>query len=312
MSQLFYTKPSHWDWNRALPVGNGRLGAMIYGEGSHEHFQLNEDSVWFGKKRERNNPDALANLDKIRKLILAGNIPQAEELCKYALAGTPQSQHSYQTLGDVYFDYCGALKESRHFRRTLDLATAIHTSTITDVSTSVEYKVETFVSRHYNCIVARFSASEKGKLDLAASLQRDCFYEKTEHTEDSLYISGNLGGGGMDFCCGMRFLSDSGDLQGIGEHIVTKGATNVTVLLTAFTEYRTDNPRRETERILSLASAVDYGQLKAEHIKEYQSYFCRMSLSLDYDRELDKLPTDERLARIDEEHPDNGRNPYKY
>ena len=306
MSQLFYTKPSHWDWNRALPVGNGRLGAMIYGEGSHEHFQLNEDSVWFGKKRERNNPDALANLDKIRKLILAGNIPQAEELCKYALAGTPQSQHSYQTLGDVYFDYCGALKESRHFRRTLDLATAIHTSTITDVSTSVEYKVETFVSRHYNCIVARFSASEKGKLDLAASLQRDCFYEKTEHTEDSLYISGNLGGGGMDFCCGMRFLSDSGDLQGIGEHIVTKGATNVTVLLTAFTEYRTDNPRRETERILSLASAVDYGQLKAEHIKEYQSYFCRMSLSLDYDRELDKLPTDERLARIDEEHPDNG------
>ena len=107
MSQLFYTKPSHWDWNRALPVGNGRLGAMIYGEGSHEHFQLNEDSVWFGKKRERNNPDALANLDKIRKLILAGNIPQAEELCKYALAGTPQSQHSYQTLGDVYFDYCG-------------------------------------------------------------------------------------------------------------------------------------------------------------------------------------------------------------
>lgn len=306
MSQLFYTTSSNWDWNKALPVGNGKLGAMIYGEGSHEHFQLNEETVWFGTKRDRNNPDALANLETIRELILKGDIPKAEELCKYALTGTPQSQHSYQTLGDVYFDYCGALRENKDFKRILDLDTAIHKSTITDASTGVEYEIETFVSHHYNCIVAKFSASEKGKLDLTASLQRDCFYEKTEHTQDSLYITGNLGGGGMDFCCGMRFVSDSENLHGIGEHIVTKGATQVTVLITAFTEYRTDNPRLETEQVLSRAAAISYEQLKSDHIAEYQSYFHRMRLTLDYDRELDKLTTDERLARIDETHPDNG------
>lgn len=117
MSALFYTTPSHGDWNRALPIGNGKLGAMIFGEGTGEHFQLNEDSVWFGQKRNRNNPDALANLDTIRRYIFGGKIEKAEELCKYALAGTPQSQHTYQTLGDVYFDYCGKLKEGIDFER---------------------------------------------------------------------------------------------------------------------------------------------------------------------------------------------------
>lgn len=306
MSQLFYTTPSNWDWNKALPIGNGKLGAMIYGEGTSEHFQLNEDSVWFGAKRDRNNPDALVHLKKIRELILSGNISEAEELCKYALTGTPQSQHSYQTLGDVFFDYCGALQDMKDFKRTLNLDTAIHTSSATDSSTGTVYAVESFVSKDYNCIVTRFTTSEKGSLDLAASLQRDCFYERTEHTNDSLYIGGNLGGGGMDFCCGMRFISDSDDLQGIGEHLVTKGATTVTVLLTALTEYRTKNPRAEVEKLLNQASAIDYDELKKIHIREYQSYFNRMRLSLDYDKKLDTLTTDERLTRIDENHPDNG------
>ena len=122
MTALRYTTPSQGDWNKALPIGNGKLGAMIYGEGTSEHFQLNEDSVWFGQKRNRNNPDALANLDTIRNLIFEGKISKAEELCKYALTGTPQSQHTYQTLGDVYFDYCGKMNEGSDFQRGLKIA----------------------------------------------------------------------------------------------------------------------------------------------------------------------------------------------
>ena len=78
MSQLFYYTPSGGDWNKALPIGNGKLGAMIFGEEHEEHFQLNEDSVWFGTKRNRNNADARKNLDKIRELILNGKISEAE------------------------------------------------------------------------------------------------------------------------------------------------------------------------------------------------------------------------------------------
>lgn len=306
MSQLFYTTTSGWDWNKALPIGNGKLGAMIFGEGNNEHFQLNEDTVWFGTKRDRNNPDAPAHLETIRKLILEGNIAEAEQLCKYALSGTPQSQHSYQTLGDVYFDYCGALQKTQDFKRILYLDTAIHTSTITDSETGIVYTAETFASQHYNCIIAQFSTSEKGQLNLAASLQRDCFYEKTEHTEDSLYISGNLGGGGMNFCCGMRIVSDCGHVEGIGEHLVARGATTVTVFLTALTDYRSEDPRRGVEDLLAQASSNCYEQLKTDHIEEYQSYFNRMRFCLDYEKQLDELPTDKRLSRIDREHPDHG------
>lgn len=154
MSALFYTTPSHGDWNRALPIGNGKLGAMIFGEGTGEHFQLNEDSVWFGQKRNRNNPDALVNLDTIRRYIFGGKIEKAEELCKYALAGTPQSQHTYQTLGDVYFDYCGKLKEGIDFERKLDLSEAIHTSRILSKKTGALYTCETFASAPRNCMAA--------------------------------------------------------------------------------------------------------------------------------------------------------------
>lgn len=305
MSRLFYTTPSNGDWNKALPIGNGTLGAMIYGEGTNEHFQLNEDSVWFGKKRNRNNADALANLETIRRYILEGQIAKAEELCKYALSGTPQSQHSYQTLGDVYFDYCGALKNTRDFTRELNLETAVHTSKITDCDTDTVYTAETFASRHYNCIVAHF-LSDGEPLNLAASLQRDSFYERTEHTGNSLFISGNLGGGGMDFCCGMRFLSENDNIMGIGEHLLAKNTTWLTIIIAALTEYRAKNPRKEVALLLDAAAAKGYKSLKDDHIREYQSYFNRMRLTLDCDRELEQWTTDRRLARIGKDCPDNG------
>lgn len=306
MSQLFYTSPSNGDWNKALPVGNGKLGAMIYGENTAEHFQLNEDTVWFGGKRNRNNKDALVYLEKIRADILSGHIQEAEELCKYALTGTPQSQHSYQTLGDVYFDYCGALKETKNYSRTLDLATAIHRTGMTDRLTGIDYTVETFVSADYNCIVSRFSVSRPGTLNLAASLQRLSFYETTAHTENSLWICGNLGGGGMDFCCGMRFVTEGGTVQGIGEHLIAKGTDAVTVFITASTQYRSQDPEKTVTQLLERAAVQSFQSLKEKHIQEYQSYFNRMHLTLSYDHALDELTTDERLARIDEQHPDNG------
>lgn len=306
MNQLTYTTSSGGSWNRALPVGNGTLGAMIYGENTYEHFQLNEDSVWFGGRRDRNNKDALAHLEEIRSLILSGNIAKAEELCKYALTGTPQSQHTYQTLGDVYFDYCGRLKNGRDFRRTLDLETALHSTVTTEESTGITYRCDTFVSRDYNCIIAKFSTSVPGTLDLAASLQRGSFYKDTSHTADSLYISGNLGSEGMNFCCGMRFVSDGTSLEGIGEHLITRNASEVCVFLTAATTFRYEDPGKTVEDTLTRASALSYDKLYETHLAEYQPYFRRTQLSLSYDTALDALSTGERLKRIDADHPDNG------
>ena len=90
-TKLWYTAPAK-DWNEALPIGNGRLGAMIFGGVYEEHLQVNEDSVWYGGPMDRNNPDALKNLPKIREYIINGEIPAAEELMVNALSGTPQGQ----------------------------------------------------------------------------------------------------------------------------------------------------------------------------------------------------------------------------
>lgn len=306
MSQLFYYTPSGGDWNKALPIGNGKLGAMIFGEEHEEHFQLNEDSVWFGAKRNRNNADARKHLDRIRELILNGKISEAENLCKYALSGTPQSQHSYQTLGDVYFDFCGVRKKTKDFKRTLDLLTAVHTSKVTDADTGFLYKIETFADFDTNCIAAHFTSTNPDGLSLAASLQRGSFYETTTHTDDTLLISGRLGGGDETFCAGMRFVISDGTQTGMGEHLLAEHSSSITVLLTAATTFRHKNPEETVKETLKKAASIPYEKLKEKHIKEYRSYFDRMHLSLPYDSSLDALPTDERLARIDKEHPDNG------
>ncbi|MDO5154951.1 MAG: glycoside hydrolase family 95 protein [Eubacteriales bacterium] len=306
MSKLFYDSSSCWDWNKALPIGNGKLGAMIYGEGTSEHLQLNEETVWFGKKRNRNNKEALSHLSEIRQLILDGKIPEAEQLAKYAFSGTPQSQHTYQTLGDAFFDYCGKIKDGTNFCRSLDLETAIHSTTVTDKQTDLRYDCEAFVSAKYNCIVVHYQASQKGELSLAASLQRGNFYESTEHTSDSLFIQGNLGGGGMDFCCGLKMLSDSNQVKAMGEHVFTEQATNATIFITAATTFRYETPKTEVAKWLDAIAQVPYETIKAEHIEEYQRYFHLFRLSLDYDKTLDSLTTDARLARIDDTHPDNG------
>ena len=194
---------------------------------------------------------------------------------------------------------------------------------ILTTDTGFSYEIETFADFDTNCIAAHFTSTNPDGLSLAASLQRGSFYEATTHTDDTLLISGRLGGGDESFCAGMRFVISDGAQTGMGEHLLAEHSSSITVLLTAATTFRHKNPeetvvlytkpksryrrilckRKET---LKKAAFIPYEKLKEKHVKEYRSYFDRMHLSLPYDSSLDALPTDERLARIDKEHPDNG------
>lgn len=120
MGMLWFDSPAE-QWSQALPIGNGRLGAMIFGGNRREIIQLNQDSIWYGGKIDRVNPDAKANLEKVRSLILEGKIPQAEELLAYAFSGTPQSQRCYQPLGNIELTYFCLDQETTQYRRELDL-----------------------------------------------------------------------------------------------------------------------------------------------------------------------------------------------
>ena len=106
MSRLWYDHPAS-EWEEALPIGNGRIGAMVYGGTDRERLQVNEESIWLGGPVNRHNPDAKENLPKIRQLLRDGRIPEAEHLMETALSACPEGMHPYQTLGDVQFFFDG-------------------------------------------------------------------------------------------------------------------------------------------------------------------------------------------------------------
>ena len=143
MNQLFYTDYAK-EWFEALPLGNGRLGAMVYGEPFEGKIQLNEESVVYGGPVDRINPEAGKNLSKIRSLVKEGKIEEAEELEVYALSGTPQSQRPYQTLGDFSYHIRHGDGEISDYRRELDLETG--TVTVSYRHNGIVYGMGAFIS----------------------------------------------------------------------------------------------------------------------------------------------------------------------
>lgn len=297
MSRLWYKDSSDWDWNKALPIGNGRLGAMIYGEKTMEHYQLNEETVWSGKAMERVNPDAKKNLEKVRHLIFEGKIPQAERLLKYAFTATPQSERAYQTLGDLYIDLMDTVKKPVGYERSLDLDTAIHTIKVTDASTNVRFQREAFVSQRHNVIATRLTADQANCVSAAAMITRGCFTDKTWYDEDGVYFTSNLGSDDYYVCAGLLMIADGVEVTHVGEQAIAEHAQSITIYVTAATTYREENPKEAVKKQLKEVARCSYDEIRKQHIKEYQAYFQACRLELEYDKELDQIPTDERLKR---------------
>ena len=132
--KLWYRKPAE-RWPEALPVGNGRLGGMVFGRTKAEMIQLNEDSVWSGKPLNRINPDAAKHLGEIRRMIREGRMEQAERLSMYALSGTPNSQRAYQTAGELYLNFHGTGPEEK-YQRELNLEEGIVSTDFTSMGCS--------------------------------------------------------------------------------------------------------------------------------------------------------------------------------
>jgi len=122
--KLWYKQPAKI-WEEALPVGNGRLGAMVFGDIKKERIQLNEESLWAGSPINNNNPEAFKNLPEIRRLLLNGENDKAYSLSERTLLGTPPGVRSYQTLGDLFLDFGANTSEVKNYRRELDLKTGI-------------------------------------------------------------------------------------------------------------------------------------------------------------------------------------------
>lgn len=304
MSKLWYSKPAD-SWEEALPIGNGRMGAMIYGSVETERIQLNEDSVWYGSYVDRNNPDALKNLPRIREMILNGQIPEAEELMLYALSGIPQSQRPYQSLGDLTIRFKGMNGSKTDYIRSLSLDNATHTMQV-KVGEHV-YTRETFLSAADDVMVVRIKADEKNKISFSALLTRERFYDRVVGvTQDTIMLNGNLGQGGLSFAMMLKAVAEGGTCEVIGEHLIVNNADAVTLLFTAGTTFRFQDTKQQLHKILSKAAKQSYEELKERHINDYKRLYDRVNFELDGIESYEVLTTEERLKKATNGEVDKG------
>lgn len=303
--KLWYCRPAKV-WEEALPIGNGRLGGMVFGGIGTEHIQLNEDSVWYGGPRDRNNKDALTYLPKIRELILSGRVAEAERLAVLALSGTPESQRHYQSLGDLYIKLDGHNSTPSRYVRELNLADAI--ATVSYTIDDIEFTREIFASAVDQVMVIRFTASKPGALSMTVRMSRDRYYERVDkEAPDGLMMVGSCGGeGGSTFRVLVTAQPQGGRVELIGDNLLVESADAVTLFLAAATTFRYSDPAAACREQVNAASAKPYEDLKSDHIKEYRSLFDTVSLYLSGDETLNSLPTDERLKRVQDGHDDLG------
>lgn len=304
--RLYYDRPAT-NWNEALPIGNGRLGGMVFGTIGQERVQLNEDSVWYGGPRDRNNPDALENLPKIRQLLAEGRLSEAEELGKLAFTGIPESQRHYEPLGDLFLNFNHDESEVSNYERILNLEEGM-----VQVNYSIgqtHYQREYFTSYPDQVMVIRLTASDDHGISFQAHYDRGATRNLDEMkaiANDSLIMIGETGGnGGITFASALRVFADGGDVYTIGNRLIVDQADTVTLILSAATSFRFDNPAEQCQTIIQKVIDIDYQTLRNKHVEDYQELFNRVDFHLGPEQdEKYKVPTDQRLALLREGEDD--------
>lgn len=303
MSRLWYRQPAA-QWEEALPLGNGRLGAMIMGETAGEHIQVNEDSMWYGAPSDRNNPDTLKYLPEIRRLILAGEIRKVERLMKFAMSGCPDSMHPYQSLGDIHFQFEN-IGEVTAYERSLDIDRAVYENTFT--AGGVRYGREMFISQPAQVMVIKLTADAPGKLTFSAVLRRDKFFDGIKKAgEDGICLYGNLGKGGLDFAMQLTARAKGGRVCVIGEHLIAEEADEVLLYFAAGTTYRMQDVQKEIKEQIEAAAEEGYEELLKKHILDYQALYGRVEFQLENISGFEASPTDQRIEAARQGEPDKG------
>ena len=308
---LWYRQPAT-NWLEALPVGNGRLGAMVFGGVAKEQIQLNEDSIWSGGRAYPAPAGAYQSLPEIRRLLFDGQYAEADALVRSKLLVGRGEGNSYQTMGDLFLtaDLKG---EPTNYRRSLDLDTGVAATTFK--LDGVTYRREVFASAPDQVLVVRFSADRAGKISLGIELQRPGVQIEASGN-DTLVMSRLVSSdpdGGVQFAAVLKAVTAGGKASAEGNHLVITNADEVTLFLAAATDYNRQNPLQPLTtdfRVRALkeadaASTNAYASLKERSLADHQALFRRVDLQLSSASAPDK-PTDERLAAVQKGADDPG------
>ncbi|MFI5927743.1 glycosyl hydrolase family 95 catalytic domain-containing protein [Micromonospora sp. NPDC051543] len=300
---LWYDEPAGTDWLRALPIGNGRLGAMVFGNVDTERLQLNEDTVWAGGPYDSANTRGAANLAEIRRRVFADQWTSAQDLINQTMMGNPGGQLAYQPVGNLRLAF-GSASGASQYNRTLDLTTA--TVTTTYVLNGVRYQREVFASAPDGVIVLRLTADRANSITFNATF--DSPQRTTMSSPDAATIAVDGISGAMEGVNGsVRFLAlayaavTGGTVSSSGGTLRVSGATSATVLISigsSYVNYRTVNGDYQgiARTRLSAARGASYDQLRSRHLADYQALFNRVTIDLGRTAAADQ-PTDVRIAQ---------------
>ncbi|MBA3686626.1 MAG: glycoside hydrolase family 95 protein, partial [Planctomycetes bacterium] len=322
---LWYRQGAQADWNAALPIGNGRLGAMVFGNVDDERIQLNEDSVWSGGARDRLNPDARAALPRIREMLATGRLAEAETLANRCLSGIPDSQLLYQPLADLWLDHSHpgrsrprpaeetlarigmtpplAPPPVEAYRRHLDLGTA--EVGVTYRLDGVTYRRTHFASFPDGVVVVHLSADRPGSISCAARLTRGTWSHYAARYLDTITAipgAGLIGRGrsggalGHELAVCLRGQISGGRIEVQGETLVISGADEVLLVIAGATGFRHAHPDGVVAQTTAAAVGRGWQELRNRHRQDHATLFSRVRLELA--GEVPDLPTDERVARL--------------
>jgi alpha-L-fucosidase 2 len=293
---LWYRQPAR-RWEEALPVGNGRLGAMVFGGAGREQIQLNEDTVWAGQPRDRDRKGAYRHLPEARKMLFEGKYVEAQRLMQKEFMG-PRWIRSYQTLGDLRLSF-SAPGEPAGYRRWLDLDTGI-AATSCRVGEAT-YSREVFASAPDQVIVVRLTCDKPGSISVDVSLDRPAAAETTVEGPDQLVMRGQADRGGehagVKFVARLQAIAAGGRVEAAGAGLRIAGADAATLLLAAATDYRGGDPAKTSAEQLAAAAHKSYEAIRDAAVADHRRLFRRMDLDLGT-TEAARLPTDERLEAV--------------
>jgi alpha-L-fucosidase 2 len=312
-------------WEEALPLGNGHLGAMVFGGVTDERLQINDNTLWDGYSLDPNNPEGARALPEVQRLLFEGKNNEAVELATRTMMGRPQGVKPYQSLGEVWFDTPVARTDD--YVRSLDLSTGV--ATVKYRAEGVTYTREVFASAPDDVIVVRLAADRENSVDFSMSLGREENAAVVAVGDNSLLLSGTIPRKdeqgrerGMSFAMQVKAAVDGGAVSTEGNRLVVAGANSVTLYIAGATNYAgmesvakgTDLsdiiPSEMCAQKIEKVAPRSYARIKADHVADHRRLFDRVNLTFEpssQDEALASLPTDERLlAAKDNGRPDNG------
>jgi alpha-L-fucosidase 2 len=301
--KLFYTQPAQ-KWTDALPIGNGRLGAMIYGGVQQEHIQFNEETLWTGEPHDYVHKGASKYLGEIRQLLAEGKQIEAQNLASKEFMSLPLHQKAYQPFGDLYIDFKGQ-ENYTNYSRSLSLDEAI--SRVSYQVGKTTFKREVFATYPDQLIVVHLSADQRKALNFDLSLDAIHEQKSVSASEGSITLKVQVKDGALQGVAQLKIVSN-GKLKVEDSKLSISKASEATIYLSAATNYInykdvSGNAKELASARLTSLGDKKYASVKADHIADYQSLYNRFTLDFG-DNGRSKMTTDKRIQAFGE-NPDD-------